>query len=606
MANHLGSSEQRSLTLHHLKTIAMSLERVVANFYGPQCSQTLMTSSTGKAVVTSDGYTILQSINASHPLSSMIKKAIDACHQYTYDGCKTFIIYLARFLSLAEIEVMRGTFLPDGAHGKGNRQANECQSVLSISHCLRKIIDETMPNVYAEAIYYCCRNYKQMRSLNETLKCVANTTLMPHFNPKLCHFLTEIIGDSISDTKETESIRKSLDVMLRYYDSICIRIPDQPYDRSQTVASYIIQREFTLVCDAVKNRNTLNVVLMKTTLYRTNGAEEPHKTLKIKGSLQIKDSLIGKVKTVTTFADQCLKLDIHAILTSEGVPQFALDILRARGISVVHYVLKEDITVLESLAGTLAVADIDDLSESNVIQAKQVCPISICGRKCVHIQLESKIKVKNLILCAPTVGMCDQLYLSIQKAIKAMYLCLIEDPQDSIVNSEIDVNQTSDKDKLHSASSVDSGSRNSSKSENDSIKSNCDLLAVPGGGGFELLVSNILKKHTKNVRNTNVRRLCYIISDILIEVVRILHTNTAESCKDKHDGVRIVEYLQRQFSEGLLLGFNRRGKPTELYKTGVAEPLVSKIHTLNCVLSLLEQLLRIDQIVSVKSQKAQD
>ena len=616
MANHCGSSDQCSLTLHHLKTIAVSLEHVVANFYGPQCSQTLMTSSTGKAVVTSDGYTILQSINASHPLSSMIRKAIDKCHQYTYDGCKTFIIYLSRFLTLAEVEIMRGTFLPNGAHGKGNRQANEYHSVLSLSHCLRKIIDETMPIVYDEAMKYCNTSYKPQQSLIETLKYVAKTVLMPHFNPKLCDFICEIIGDCISDNKYTQIIQESLDFLLKHLDCMCIRIPDQPYDRSQTAASYIIQREFTLVCDAVKKSNSLNVILMTTPIYRVNGAEEPNETLKIKGGIQIKDSLISKVKTVTNFADRCVKLNINVILTSEGVPQFAVDILRARGISVVHYVLKEDIAVLESLADTLAVSDIDDLDENHIIQAKQVCPISVCGRKCVQIQIESKIKVKNLILCAPTVGMCDQLYLCVQKAIKAMYLCFKKGdlPGYAVGNSGhdylVDDIRKSEMQVLHSAPCT--------KSENDHTKVNndlednvtkaqCgDLLIVPGGGGFELLVSNILKKEAENVTSTNVKHLCSIISDMLIEVVRILHTNTSETCKDKHAGKHAVEYLQRHLSRGLLLGLNRGGNPTDVSKTGVLEPLAAKMHILCCVLSLLEQLLRIDKIVSVKRQKAED
>ena len=601
------NSELHSLTLQKLKTIALSLERVVASFYGPQCSQTLMTSSTGKAVVTSDGYTILQSINASHPLASMMTKAIEGCHRYTYDGCKTFIIYLSRFLTSSEMEVVKGTFVQEGIHENGNRRTNECQAVLSMSGCVRKMIDEIMPSVYVEAIKHCKFNYQPVISLNETLKCVAKTTLMPHFNPKLCHFLTDIIGDVFGDHEDIGSIRESLVFLLRNFDRVCIKIPDQSYDRSQTATSYIIQREFTLMCDAVKKSKSLTIALMKTTIYRTSAAEEPTETIKIKGSSQINDSLIGKIKTVTNFADHCLKLGINVIITSEGVPQFALDILRARGISVVHYVLKEDITVLESLTDTLAIADIEDLDESHVIRAKQICPISVCGRKSVQLQVESKIKVKNLILCAPTVGLCDQLYLIVQKAVKAIAFCLkVEDLShyliaDCRLEDESDLKRSSEKDDHSSTDSITSQTKCIGKNENNTKRVKNCLLVVPGGGGFELLMSNILKKHGANIKDTNIRSVCFIISDMLIDVIRVLHTNTAESYKDKHAGMCTVEYLQRKIREGLLLGLDRRGEPTDLSKIGVLEPLVLKIHILNCVLSLLEQLLRVDQIVSVKS-----
>ena len=619
------------VNLQLLRTTSSSLERVISSFYGPQCSQTLMTSSTGKAVVTCDGYTLLQSINATHPVSSIVTKAIDRCHSYSYDGCKTFIIYLSRFISLAEIDIISGKLLPHGSNLRGNMQVNEQQGKLYVSKCLRKIQTEVMPLVYYKVIEFCQRACDKKRSIHHTLKCVARTTLMPHFNPKLVDFLTDCLGKLIDIGEDLKNLRNSLQFLIKNFSCMCIRSPSQPYDRSTIIPSYIIQREFTLECDSKKEPRPVNIVMITTAIDTYLDHTATHETIKISSGSQLNESLICRIKHVRCFVDSCTKLDINVVLCSEGVPQFALDIFRARGISVVHYVLKEDIRLLEALTSTLAVTSINDLEKHNILTANSVRSISINGRNCVQVQVESSFSLNQIILCAPTIGLCDQLYLIVQKAVKAMTLCLQSEDvlQYTNYSSEIPLNLclskvTDYQNDSHTSESegdnfmvqkaasssryMDFGGKNSKAKENylDGYTDGyTDCLVVPGGGGFEQLVAHYLKVHVASDTDSDIRNVCNLIGESIMHILNILYRNTSERSKDKHAHIEIHHQLMEKLNQNTVLGLNRRGQPVDMLKAGfVVEPVITKIHTLNCVLALIEQLFRIDKIVSVRKHSS--
>ena len=627
-------SDKHTVSLQHLRSIVSSLERIVSNFYGPQCTQTLMTSSTGKAVVTSDGYTILQSIHADHPLASVVTKAVNSCHSYTYDGCKTFIIYLSRFLAISEKEILKGNFVPQGKSMSGCSRPNEQQSMLCISKCLRTVINEVMPNVYQQILNY-CRDHAVAgdQDIIECLKCVGKTTIMPHYNPKLCEFLTDLLGNLMGDSHDLNSLKMSLQFLLDDFNSLCIRSPNQPYDKSQISPSYIIQRDFALTCESLKQGSPANVLLVDTTIEKASTDQEPKETLRIKTGSQVNESLICKIKRVKSFADKCVKLNVHVVIISSGVPQFALDILRASGISIIHHVLKEDIIILGKISGVMAVSDVEDIDVKDVLTAKSIQTVSVCGRSYVQLQILSKFVIKHLILCAPTVGLCDQLFIVMQKAIKAISVCLktkdtlqyidcekvlheVSDGHTSVKGLKFSVEEQNNfrygtahtkpkqpkNDKFECATRVMNISN--SNSAHPGVKTpgcaGVELLMIAGGGGFELILSNILKQLAAHEEDSGVAMVCHMISESLMYILNVLYRNTSESATDKHNYMQVEQHLRQKIGEGLFWGLNRRGVPADMSKSGVLEPVLLKIHTLDCVLVLLEQLLRTDQIVSIR------
>ena len=600
-------SDQGTVSLQLLRTVTSSLERVVAHFYGPQCCQTLMTSSTGKAVITSDGYTILHSILASHPLSIVITKAIDRCHSYTYDGCKTFIIYLSRFLALSEKEIQSGKFVPHGTNLKGNMNLNEQRGKLCISRCLRVALSEIMPVVYHNILEY-CRSIADKNDTLHLLKCVGRNTLMPHFNPKLCDFLTSLLENLLDVNADINSLKNSLHFLLDNFSCLCIRSANQPYDRSQTMSTYIIQRDFILVCDRISEPRPVNILLINTPIDKSADKSEPREIMRIASESQLSDSLICRIKKVRQFAESCANLCVDVIISSEGIPQFALDILRARNISVVHYVLKQDIAILEKLTSTLAVTETRDICRANVIAAKGVKSINVNGCCSVQLQLDSKFGVKHLVLCAPTVGLCDQLYLIMQKAVKAMTLCLKTEDLLQYFSSDSKHLDTVHLSGFQMTQNMLPTSERETNGQHKrslflTVGDECDdsikgPLIVPGGGGFEQLVSKYLKECAVNEVDSDKANICKLIGESVMYILNVLQRNTSEQSNNKHAHIQVQHQLQDQLNRGSLWGLNRRGEPADVCKNaGVMEPVLMKIHTLNCVLVLLEQLFRIEKTV---------
>ena len=82
-----------------LITISSSLSRVIEESFGPNGLNCMITTPSGKLIITRNGDCILQSLNMAHPIGHVIMSAIHKHHLMTGDNSKTMVLWLTEALN---------------------------------------------------------------------------------------------------------------------------------------------------------------------------------------------------------------------------------------------------------------------------------------------------------------------------------------------------------------------------------------------------------------------------------------------------------------------------------------------------------------------------
>ena len=91
----MGSHE---LSLDTVVSVCTTLDNLLVKSYGPNALNVLLSTASGKLMVTSAGMTILQSLNISHPIGQMLIRSIQSHHGMSGDNSKSFLLLVCDIL----------------------------------------------------------------------------------------------------------------------------------------------------------------------------------------------------------------------------------------------------------------------------------------------------------------------------------------------------------------------------------------------------------------------------------------------------------------------------------------------------------------------------
>lgn len=569
----------------------------------------------GKAVITSDGYTILESLQAEHPIAQLIFKALKRCHTFTLDGCKFFLLLLDGLLIEISTALSQGKFCHSGTYLAQNRSALEAQGLLCARLSLRHLTSVIQQNITTEMERYCCKLYqtvldKGQLSVRDVMVNVCKTALMSHYNPKVCDFLVSKLLAALPDQDlVSDKFITTLDTFVSKFYSLIVRIPDRPYSQCSVVDPLIMKCKFTVKCDSL-GKDFIKAVVLRSGLDHLQAGEQGGETLVVKSCGQMTALLLQRRKVVQQFAESCVRFGINLILCTESVPSFAAEMFQRHGISVVAYAWSEEVELLEIITKKTPLVSLnDDIAVTNIIPIEGVSEVFIGGQR--HLQFETALlQWKHLVLCAPTVGLCDQLAMVCQKALNAVKLCF---SQPSVYSMDYrstagDLTDTKKKIQDNSDNSIKQtlygniAASDQQQLDRQLHNTNCsNVMIVPGGGTFEFILATKLQKFSKTCGDANVIATCNCLKNALLNVLKVLYKNTTIENDKVRGFIEVQIVLEEKFKSGCeVWGLNRRGCPTDMAGRGVFEPLQGKMHVVQCVLDLVDQLLRVDKVVSIK------
>lgn len=566
-------------------------------------------------MITSDGFTIIECLQADHPVAQLIFEALKRCHAFTQDGCKLFLLYLDNILKGLNSAVSGGKFCPSGVNVGGSRAALERQGIVYAGVSVRKMSMVILQDLQTQMFAYSYNLYDRVlekNSLQQLLSGVCKTALMPHYNPKVCEFLSSKLLSAFptyENHTECYTFFETLSTFINAYYSVIIKIPDRSYHQCTVVEPLLMKGKFAVKCEDFRSE-PIKAVFLRNGMDCLQSGEDAREILSIKSSGQVTNILLHRRKTVQKFAESCQKQGVNLLLCTENVPGFALEILQRQKISVVAYVLTEEIDLLEMVTGKVPLVSInDEILDHKVLPLSRVTELIIGGQKYLQVPVDS-CHWKHLVLCAPTIGLCDQLAVMCHKALNAVKLCF--EPcfatnshmlASSNRTSYVSFSPTSIEKKVTDLCNNASKCTLGTDSEQPTVQTDSRLAhkmaIVPGGGSFEIHMSSLLKDYRTKQGDSNLAAMCNILEDTFKNVVNVLYRNT--NVTDKSRFIEAMMVLEEKANSGSeVWGLDRRGIPRNLVERGVFEPLVCKMHILQCVLNLADQLLRTDRVLSIR------
>ncbi|XP_071086154.1 BBSome complex assembly protein BBS10-like [Haliotis cracherodii] len=570
--------------------IIRTISSMVGKSYGPDCQQTLLCTSTGMVLVTSDGMCILQGLHLGHPIATVVVKAIQKHHLMTHDGTKTFTLYLSQALTGLDKTLACSP-------STDNIGSSLDQLGYVTARQLTRIEHDVLPKIWRELSQSSVVVNAGGKLPLINLRSVINTCLESHLSKHTRHVFVELVVSSLGVSESdiltdipVGVLKRRVTFMIDNFDLLHFKLSKQLCETSSVLPGFLLRRDFSVKHPQLGEKGDIKFLMLFCSV-EGNTCENPDEVVHLRDEETANTALSHRVTMTTKYLTGLKQKDVSLILCSETVPQFARSLCRDLGISVISCVEQEDIHFIERITGLQAATSISSPVDGNQTGQLSHCDRIVLGsQRLVHLQFSKTMRFilpRTIVIAAPTDGLVDQLRTAVYKSYKSVEMCFAFQmiPNRDDVHGEISCPERT---KCLTTPS-DSG----------------EFCVIGGGGFFEMRVACMLKNLSNNFTDGKTGHGSRVLHDGLLSVPRHLHKHLSPNLgTEGKDYLEKMQQLLAAVAEGGVAGLDRKGRICSPVDAGILEPLASKVLTLTSVVQLLQQLLRIDAVVSVQKLEA--
>ncbi|XP_078688411.1 BBSome complex assembly protein BBS10-like isoform X2 [Branchiostoma floridae x Branchiostoma belcheri] len=565
-----------SVDISTAASICHTLCSILQGSFGPNALHNMISTATGQVLISSDGSTILKSLHLSHPVGNLIMDAVQSHHAITGDGTKTFLLILREGL-----QTMCKTCGIETAHSHVRSQVQKGQMqqlCIEMSQAFSHLLNHTLPEVLLPTIlkHAVVTDFDNLPELREYCLNIVRTFLSGKFTPRVVEILTEIVCGVIFKTAGDGNLSTAVLQLIDDYELVWLEVPGKPVSSSHVVDGVILQRDFAVKAeslDALKDSITFAVLENSLEPSKT----ETPSTLYVRKEEELSRAHLWKQQAVQTVVKELESKGVNVLLTSEHASDMVLYLCKAANISVVHHIPKEELQRLCRLSTLQPLVVSSSVANSINVGKAKFCKQISCGQnRYVHIGLheQSGMKAAQGIVCGPNAGLCKLFTNAMHNALK-------------VVRMWLDVTNSTD----------DSSLKGSGYNRYDWTSHNVKPSLLLGGGTFEILVHKYLHEHADNTRDSKLSVTCKVMSEAVLSVPRTLHVNSQIQKCSINSFPRLLAKATMKGCSGID-GYT--GQLMDSNTVKVYEPVRAKYFLLCHVVQVLQQILRIDSLVSVR------
>ncbi len=566
-----------TLSLQSVVSIAGTLDSLLKKSFGPNAMNILLSTPTGKLMVTSAGMTILKSLNIAHPVGQMLIRSIESHHRITGDSTKTFLLLVLHIFSgLDKIGSNQAT----GSRMKFVKILNDFKNFL----LPRKI----WPSLKSECAVQ--MSHLSEEELRELLLKLSRT----HFGGRLGrrtrdHFTDQLVNFVLTASGGCrEKLVQTLQFVLENFAVLFHENPGSTQFETKTLPGFILTRHF-MQRNARELGTQVRFVLLGCTLETRESDTKQEAIFSGLDKASLQRALLWNQRCVTRHVTALKENGVRLLLATTRVSELVLHLCSTHGIHVVQCVDEEEMEFLSRVSHVPVIHDPRDLLAENpswfIGCAGSCVTVVISGRPCLQIakpfiattanggtsELQAGENV-SMIVCAPTPGMCSQFKSAVYNALKNLHMAF---------------------DPLCTLESFSCEAASSSRELEGHV--------VSGGGAFELRVRNALKDHVSVTRDSDEKVVLNVLCDALVSVPLALLQNSYASASSRMNLAQLLQLTTKLHRNGdSEPGVDAVGG-TALFprNSGVVQPLASKVLLLHHVVDFVIQVLRIDSVVGV-------
>jgi thermosome len=331
-------------------TAARTVAAMLKSVLGPRGMDKMLVSGTEDVTITNDGATILKEMDVQHPAAKMMVEIAKAVDDEVGDGTTSSVIIAGALLEKAEDLVKQGihpTIIVDG-YRKSLRQAVDI---------LNKIAEEV--------------NIED----RQVLANIAKTSMESKIVSVDSDVLADLAVSAVLSVATPATIAESQGGINHPYlvvDLENVKVQKKPGGAmrdSSLVRGIIIDKEIAHA-DMPKQKSDAKILLLKSSL-------EIEKTefdakISIDRPEQMEQFIEQENKMLKAMTDKIIATGADVVVCQKGIDDLALEYLRNARISAIKNVKESDIDALAKATGARVVAHLDDLSISDLGQAKNV------------------------------------------------------------------------------------------------------------------------------------------------------------------------------------------------------------------------------------------
>ncbi|XP_064618621.1 Bardet-Biedl syndrome 10 protein homolog [Lineus longissimus] len=532
-----------------ISSICDIIESILAKSFGPNPSQTMLSSSTGKMLLTSDGVTVLESLHLSHPVAKLILKSVLSFHKISGDGSKTFILMLSAFLrEVASSSSSHGSYSCKDLH----RSCAKFQATLhqELFPSLLNYATNIPNDSNADLFWSMCRNITRTSMQGKCPDSVSDT---------LTNLLTDFLKQSVPSV---QSLFSNISEIVHTFSMACRKIHGAFPDSSKVIDGIIISRDFAVDSGSLTSGGGVRFVFLKCPLGDISTMNSDTVTMDTRGSVGLGNIFEWQHRVIRNILSSYRTLGVNLILCSDSVSDVTKHLCREFNISVISFIPEDEVEALQQITHIHPVSNCVELLSCEDIGVASGCEtVIINGRKCFQLKgLKTcgRIIQKQILVCAPTESVATMYELILTNALKTVEVWLDMDNLDS--------------------------------------EKTLSAAAFPAGGTPEMLMHEILENFAKTSQDGDLAWFCTILGKAYLAVPSQLYKNAIGTASATCFMSSWSDF-SRDLEQGLV--------PTSTFLQNNSnylpvESVMSKVILLRSFLELLQQLLRLDSVVGIK------
>ncbi|MEM2937298.1 MAG: thermosome subunit beta [Candidatus Bathyarchaeia archaeon] len=503
--------------------IAKILSECLKPTLGPRGMSKLLVDKFGEMAVTSDGATILDKMDVYHPTAKVFKEITKTVEKTVGDGTKTVAILVGELLKRAEDLI--GNKLHVNTIIRGYEMAYEV--------ALRNLRKVSMPVEFED---------------KELLKRMAATMLSTRTVGAATEHLANLAVEAVQSVAE----RKNGRVVIYKENVQIVKQSGKSLLESELIIGTIVNRR--VVHDAmpksVKNAR-IAVLDMALKIDEFKHLQPMKQEIVIRDAPMVRRFLDEEARVVSDMVNKVLSVDANVVFCRKRIGKLAKDLLAKAGVMAAHRLLKqEDIERVAKATGATMVADLADLTRSDLGRAALVEERKIGEEKMIVIEGGEKSRVSSILLRAGLERQLDETEHALNDTITSL-ISLTDCPS-----------------------------------------------YVPGGGAVEEELAIAVRKEA--LKYPGKEQLAMLAAADTLEILPISLAKNAG-----FDPIEILAELRMWHEKGMTnYGINAfTGKVEDVAKIGIIEPLKVKEQVLKTCIETASMILRVDNIVDTRYAK---
>ena len=582
-------------SLEDLKRMTSTLYQIISPLYGPRGQQSLLVTNTGKVIISSDGQTVMSSLQLSHPTARCILDSVSTYSSVHGDGTKSLIVYLYEIINAISISYQTQRLFD-------SEQIYRCGVAKWLSEFMSldlPCILEDMKRVVKEKNISLVNDAQAVR---QAIKDFIHSSLTCSLiNVNTSHLVNTCSSFLLDSPAARHDLYQTIQLSCSQFDNMVFRQVGLPFESS------FVSKGFHAVGKIYKREDVCGDMICLSCPFEHVQDNERYI---YSSESHISENLIShKFRVVEKFLHKLKADGIAFILTADKVPGYVLNLCFTIGINIG---VLDDYSSLQffMLIGNCSPVTTlfsKDLS-ANCIKIDSFECVRYCSKDFVKITFSDKnlaLDHHSLFLCAPTDSAASQLKSMFLKIMKALDHCLCNTDNAITIREDEQSNcesQESATTGLSSLSSLVIDTENKTSCGSDRLKAILVHNVIYGGGAFEIMFQQCLDRYCLDKFSHHKVLCCNFMKKMLGGVLKLL----SRCNQGQYTGSNALpSYLSTRETDvksnsSTIQNYDLPGQHQGMDLFSI------KVGAVFSAVQLTVRLLRVDSIVAVKQMKMVD